>query len=271
MARYGMVIDLTKCAGCYACHIICKLENGTRPGIAWNHIRKVEWGNYPNAHQVFIPYQCFHCDDPECVKVCPVGATFQREDGIVLTDNDKCIGCRMCEWSCPFDARQFNNNEETYFPNAMAPYEEEGYKKHKLNTEEKCTLCFHRVAQGRVPACVDMCPGQARIFGDLEDPNSEISHYIKEHNAVQIEGTGFYYVVPAGMNKDFLPVAVNGPTGSTAIRQYLERHGMLVTWDSKSNQVKVINQDGEEMFIKPEASINGKSFARPEELDKLIK
>lgn len=271
MARYGMVIDLTKCAGCYACHLACKVENGTRPGVAWNHIRKVEWGKFPDAHQAFIPTQCVHCKDPACVNICPVGATFKRDDGIVLTDYDKCIGCRMCEWKCPYGARQLNDNEDTYYEGAMAPFEEEGYKKHQPNKEEKCIFCYHRVDQGRLPACVEMCPGDARIFGDLDDPDSEINHYIKKHKAIEVEGTNFYYVLPETMSKDFLPVAIEAPVGHTRIRRYLESKGLRVTWNNKTQEVRVTNQNGEQWSIKPQANVKGRTFARLQELDELLK
>src|SRR5208283_16123 len=107
MVRYGMVIDTRRCIGCDTCTIACRVENLTPPGILWCNIRKYEIGVYPNAKLISVPMNCFHCDNPPCVKVCPTGASHRREDGIVLVDYEKCIGCQACVVACPYRARHF--------------------------------------------------------------------------------------------------------------------------------------------------------------------
>jgi molybdopterin-containing oxidoreductase family iron-sulfur binding subunit len=101
MARYGMVIDLDRCIGCRACMEACKVENNTPTAIFWMYVFRFEEGEYPNTHVWFLPRPCQHCDNAPCVKVCPVGARFKRYDGLVLTDFERCIGCRYCEVACP--------------------------------------------------------------------------------------------------------------------------------------------------------------------------
>ncbi|WP_258358516.1 4Fe-4S dicluster domain-containing protein [Moorella sulfitireducens (nom. illeg.)] len=211
MARLAMVLDLKKCAGCYACVVSCKMENGTRPGVNWNQVRTVEWGEYPGARQTFIPTQCMHCDNPPCVKVCPTGASSKRDDGIVTVDYDKCIGCRYCLSACPYGARIINERDITNFDGKITPYEEEGYRVHRLNVVEKCTFCIQRVTKGKLPACVVNCPGKARIFGDLEAPDSAIKKYIEEHQALNVKGTGIYYVPPEGLDLAQLPPELREP------------------------------------------------------------
>lgn len=212
LPRYGMVIDLNKCGGCYACSVICKVENGTRPRVSWNRVDTVEWGEYPQARLAFIPTQCMHCQDPPCVRVCPTGASTKHANGIVTVDYERCIGCRYCQAACPYGARQFNGKDETAFPGHLAPYEEQGYAKHRLGTVEKCTFCLHRVEAGQVPACVAICTGKARVFGDLDDPASDIKKYIQSHKAVAINGTSFYYVPPQDMDAKFLPAQARTPS-----------------------------------------------------------
>jgi len=180
MARYGMVIDLKRCVGCDTCSIACKAISATTRGILWNRVLKYETGKYPNSKLHFLPVACMHCKEPECEKVCPTGATIKSEDGIVVVDNDKCIGCRYCMIACPYGSRYFYNEVRSYYPGHVTPYEEIGSQKHKLGTVEKCDLCVDRVECGLEPSCVVSCTGNARFFGDLDDPDSEVSRLIKE-------------------------------------------------------------------------------------------
>jgi len=180
MTRYGMVIDLKRCVGCDTCTIACKATNATTRGILWNRVLKYETGKYPNSRLKFLPVSCMHCKEPECEKVCPSGATTRREDGIVVVDNDKCIGCRYCMIACPYASRYYFNEVRNYYTGYVTPYEEIGYQKHKLGTVEKCDFCVDRVERGLEPSCVVSCTGNARFFGDLDDPGSEVSRLIKD-------------------------------------------------------------------------------------------
>jgi len=168
--RWAMVIDLRKCVGCYACQAACKMENG----VPYEHFRTwveiIERGVYPNVRRAFIPKLCNQCDNPSCVSVCPVGATYKREDGVVVVDYSKCIGCGYCIQACPYGAR---------------------YKNPYLGTVDKCDFCSHRLEQGLLPACVVNCMGRARIFGDLNDPESPVSKVLQsKHVSVLKPETG---------------------------------------------------------------------------------
>jgi tetrathionate reductase subunit B len=152
--RWAMVIDLTRCVGCYSCQVSCKMENGVPYEYFRTHVEIIERGTYPNVRRIFLPRLCNHCDNPSCVPVCPVGATYKREDGIVVVDYDRCIGCGYCVQACPYGAR---------YPNP------------ETGTVDKCDYCLHKLEDGEVPACVANCMGGARIFGDLNDPESPVS------------------------------------------------------------------------------------------------
>lgn len=152
--RYGMVIDLRKCIGCYACTVACKSENQVPLGVFRTWIKEAETGAFPHVRRHFMPRLCNQCEDAVCVTNCPVEATYKIENGITVIDPEKCIGCRYCIASCPYGVRYINPD---------------------TNTADKCDFCRHRVEQGLVPACVQTCVGTARIFGDLNDPSSEIS------------------------------------------------------------------------------------------------
>ena len=204
MARYGMVIDLKSCVGCHACTVACKGENSTRPGIFWNKVFDYARGKYPAVSRDFLPRPCMHCENAPCVAVCPTGATYKRADGIVLIDPDKCIGCRYCMAACPYGARYFYDKEEGYFDvygegsPGLTPSEEIGYKKHQLGVVEKCIFCAPRVDEGvkkglkpgvdweATPACVNACPVGGRGFGDLNDPDSEVSRLIRGRHGYQL-------------------------------------------------------------------------------------
>jgi molybdopterin-containing oxidoreductase family iron-sulfur binding subunit len=198
MVRYAYVVDLTRCMGCEACVIACKVENNTPQGIDWMYVFRFEEGEYPNVRISFMPRPCMHCDNPPCAKVCPVGARFKREDGFVLTDYERCIGCRYCQVACPYGVNYFNwklPSKNYYLPweGLAPPYKnpdlEKKYGKdkrlvagggHRIGVIEKCTWCVHRVEKGLKPACVANCPTQALLFGDLDDPNSEVSKALSQ-------------------------------------------------------------------------------------------
>lgn len=204
MARYGMVLNLDRCAGCYTCVVACKMCYGTRPGVDYNGVTTVEWGNFPDAHQRFQLTMCMHCENAACQSACPVGAIYTTEEGVVLTDYDKCVGCGACVASCPYDARTLVSDDVYSFEGIVLPCEEQTQDR-GIGISEKCTFCYGRVRNGEKPMCVEHCPGVSRIFGDVEDPESEISNYIVQHNAKHVEGTSIWYVAPEGMPNEYLP------------------------------------------------------------------
>jgi len=156
--HYAMVIDTRRCTGCHACTVACKAEFDVPLAANRSWVEYVEKGNYPNVSRNFLPRLCNQCSKPQCVDVCPTGATYKRsEDGIVVVDADICIGCKYCVQACPYDMRFINP---------------------RTGTAEKCDFCIHRVKQGLVPSCVNTCQGRARIFGDMLDPESEVSKLI---------------------------------------------------------------------------------------------
>lgn len=161
--RWGMVMDLRKCIGCQACTVACSIENQSPVGQFRTRVDQYEIqdsDNPANIASVMLPRICNHCDSPPCIPVCPVQATYQQTDGIVVIDNERCVGCGYCVQACPYDARFIN---------------------HETNTADKCTFCTHRLEAGLLPACVESCVGGARIFGDLLDPDSQVSRLIKQH------------------------------------------------------------------------------------------
>lgn len=184
--KYGMVIDLKKCIGCQTCTIACKVENSTGPGIFWNIVKDQESGSYPLVRRIFLPLPCMQCEDPGCVSVCPTGASYKRDDGIVLVDQDKCVGCGYCVEGCPYGRRYLNKKRVGYFGEEETPSEKIGYSLHQTGVAEKCTFCIHLIEEGKEPACIKVCPSKARYFGDLEDPNSEVSQLILKKKGFQL-------------------------------------------------------------------------------------
>ena len=182
----GLVIDLDTCVGCHACVVSCKQWNtgghpaplsdsdpyGPSPSGAFlNRVHSYEATSEQGGRTVYFPKSCLHCENAACVSVCPTGASYKRaEDGIVLVDEERCIGCGLCAWACPYGAREMD--------------EIEGVMK-------KCTLCIDRIynqnipAEERQPACVNACPAGARHFGDLNDPHSRVSRLVQERGAAE--------------------------------------------------------------------------------------
>lgn len=183
--RYGMAIDLKKCIGCQACTIACKVKNGTGPGIFWNLVVDQEVGTWPSVRREHLPKLCMHCKDAPCVETCPTGASHKREDGIVLIDTNKCVGCKQCILACPYQVRYVNSGVG-YFKTGLTPYENFAYQQREARTVEKCDFCVDRIEQGQDPACVRSCPLTSRTVGDLDDPNSEISRLIRSKHGYQL-------------------------------------------------------------------------------------
>ncbi len=216
MPKYGMVIDLSRCYGCRACMVACKVENNTAEAHFWMYVFRLEEGEYPNAQVRFLPRPCMHCDNAPCVKVCPVGARYKREDGLVATDWQRCIGCRYCEVACPYGVNYFSwksPKKSQYLDwddpaadalkrvtnGAVLPYKNPDLDEHmsddrrtaggghKKGVIEKCTFCVHRVEKGMQPACVANCPAFALHFGDLDDSNSEVSKQLSRNRSFRLE------------------------------------------------------------------------------------
>ena len=226
--QLALVIDLNVCVGCHACVTSCKEWNtsgsagpladenayGANPtGTFFNRVQTYEAGVFPGTETIHFPKSCLHCEDPPCVPVCPTGASYKRkEDGIVLVDYDKCIGCKYCAWACPYGARELDEERQVM---------------------TKCTLCVDRIydeqlpPDDRKPACVKACPTGARLFGDVKDPDSEVSIAIRERGGYSLmpewetkpanqylprritEAVG----APARVAQDGRPVPARGPEG----------------------------------------------------------
>ncbi len=172
MQNYGFVIDQGKCIGCHACTTACKSENQVPLGVNRTWVKYVETGAYPDVRRRFQVTRCNHCSNPPCVRICPVTAMYQREDGIVEFDPSICIGCKSCMQACPYDSI---------------------YLDPETNTAAKCTFCAHRLEVGLEPACVVVCPEHAILAGDMNDPASEISHVLATAQATvrkPEQGTG---------------------------------------------------------------------------------
>jgi Fe-S-cluster-containing dehydrogenase component len=219
--QLGLVIDLDTCVGCHACAVACKEWNtsgymaplpdfepyGAEPeGVWFNRIHSFEMRQDGRERTVHFPKSCLHCEEPACVTVCPTGASYKRaEDGIVLVNEDLCIGCELCAWACPYGAREFDDD---------------------AGVMKKCTLCVDRIYNehleeiDRIPACVQVCPTSARHFGDLGDPNSGVSRMVAERGGFDLMPEHGYgptnkYLPP---RKPAAPCATRAPDGADAKR-----------------------------------------------------
>lgn len=162
MPRYAMVIDQRRCVACMACVVACKRENNVPAEFFRTRVVETVEGTFPKLRMELRSELCNHCDNPPCVYNCPTAASHKRKDGTVQVDRKKCVGCKACVAACPYDARYMHPDK--------------GYA-------DKCTFCAHRLLEGKEPACVTTCIGKSRIFGDLDDPASNVSKLLRDQDA----------------------------------------------------------------------------------------
>ncbi|QQL46431.1 4Fe-4S dicluster domain-containing protein [Sulfuriroseicoccus oceanibius] len=194
--KFGYALNLSVCIGCRRCVEACHVENNHDRAARTSYIRVLEMtkgsidmeqgtADYnhpvPQDDKFYMPVQCQQCDNPPCVDVCPVEATWKEKDGIVVVDYNWCIGCRYCEAACPYHARRFNWTKPEISAEEINP--DQAYLSNRVRPQgvmEKCTYCLHRTRKGKLPACLEACPTGARVFGNLLDPNSEIRRVLAE-------------------------------------------------------------------------------------------
>ena len=185
----AIITDLNRCVGCLACSVACKAVNNVPIGSYWNKVVRVGpnpipggSGQYPDVYMYFLPISCQHCENPECVKVCPTEASHVAEDGSIQIDKEKCIGCQFCVMACPYGVRAYDTGKDK-------------------GVIEKCTMCAHLIDKGEKPACVKHCPGQARKFGDLDDPQSDVSKLRAAKKTYKLKDVGNHPGVDYAMDK----------------------------------------------------------------------
>ena len=236
MAKWGMVIDLEKCTGCQACTTACSSENSRLPGENWQDVLFYTEGKYPSASMKWLPRPCMQCENPSCVAVCPTKATYQTEDGVVLVDWNKCIGCKYCMIACPYGVRFYMDQKPVVAPYVRKvyaggdrswnpPYKgpqddpSKGIGIQPNGVVSKCTFCYHKISKAPkgtadldednpatkefTPACVRTCAPKARYFGDLDNPASQVNKLISGKRGTRLlDHTGnkpkVYYLTGEG-------------------------------------------------------------------------
>lgn len=265
MTRWAMVADLERCVGCQTCTAACRHTNATAPAVQWRRVIDVEAGAYPEVSRSFVPVGCQHCAEPPCMYVCPTGATFRRADGVIGIDYSICIGCAYCIVACPYQAR-FLEHEPHYAYGAVMQNEVERADFDRMGVAQKCTFCSDRIDFGlandltpgidprATPACANACIADALHFGDLDDPNSNVSRLLREHRSFRMHaelGTapGFHYLYGHGPDPatDDPPVIGDSEVGhlrSRAAGPALQQH-----WDWKAAANFICGGLGSGLFI----------------------
>ena len=266
MTRWAMVADLERCVGCQTCTAACRHSNATSPAVQWRKVLDIEVGSYPNVSRVFVPVGCQHCADPPCMHVCPTTATRQRADGIVTVDYDICIGCAYCEIACPYQAR-FLVHEPHYAYGPAMQNEVERADATRVGVAQKCTFCSDRIDFGlengltpgieprATPACVNSCIADALHFGDIDDPNSNVSRLLHEQKSFRMHAEletdpGFHYVYgkanDAGEESAAAPAvtAIAGEIRSRGVEPELQQH-----WDWKAASNFICGGIGSGLFV----------------------
>jgi len=214
--RLAMVIDLQRCTACGACTIVCKNENNVQEGVAWAYRIRRTSGKFPNVRYHYMPTLCNHCEKAPCVRICPTGAMHKEDGDITAHSPEKCFGCKSCIAACPYHVISRNSRKTHRFwrddkqlikdctdsPKEVAPKvggtvipfynpDREKFRKGSglryKGIVEKCTFCDHRVKIGKLPYCVMRCPANARIFGDLNDPNSKVSEILGRYKPMRLK------------------------------------------------------------------------------------
>jgi phenylacetyl-CoA:acceptor oxidoreductase subunit 1 len=251
MTRWAMLADLERCVGCQTCTAACRHANATSPAVQWRKVLDIESGTYPNVHRTFVPVGCQHCEEPPCMEVCPSTATRRRTDGIVTIDYDLCIGCAYCAVACPYQARFKVDAPRFAYGAARTRSEWARDDSRRLGVAQKCTFCVDRIDTGiklgltpgvdprATPACVNSCIAGALHFGDLDDPESNVSKLLREHRHFRMHdglgtGPGFYYL-HAKLNgsaaaSPAAPVAAPGKIRTRGVEPALQAH-----WDWRAS------------------------------------
>ena len=264
MTRWVMVADLERCVGCQTCTAACRHANATSPAVQWRKVLDIEAGSYPAVARVFVPVGCQHCADPPCMHVCPTTATRQRTDGIVTIDYDLCIGCAYCEVACPYQARFLVHEPHFAYGPAMEN-EVERADTARVGVAQKCTFCSDRIDFGiengltpgieprATPACVNSCIADALHFGDMDDPNSNVSQLLRQQKSFRMHAEletdpSFHYIY--GKTNDVedavVPVATPaaGELRTRGVEPALQQH-----WDWKAAGNFIFGGIGSGLFI----------------------
>jgi phenylacetyl-CoA:acceptor oxidoreductase subunit 1 len=255
MTRWAMVADLERCVGCQTCTAACRHANATSPAVQWRKVIDIEAGSFPKVSRTFVPVGCQHCADPPCMHVCPTTATRQRADGIVTIDYDICIGCAYCDVACPYQARFKITKEDFAYGDEAMQNEIEREDPARLGVAQKCTFCSDRIDFGienglapgsdprATPACVNSCIADALHFGDVEDPDSNVSKLLHAHKSFRMHaelGTepGFHYLydkAAAAPAPDVPPAVSDAQAGRIRTRGVEPWHQKHWDWKASGN------------------------------------